>query len=301
MQGGRDSIFILRYLALLAVLRLPAQEITVNGGFVEDSLIIGQNIHFWMTASYPPEMEMVFPDSKATFSPFEYAGKAYYDTKMHGGAAFDSTVYTLQSFEIDPVQYLKLNAVILQATDSVIIPTPVDSIFLTELAPVVTDSTELKKNLSYQAVNRQFNYPLLYYILGGLALLILLCLLIFGKRILKYLKLRKLARDHRIFSERFGDYVRRLKETPDPLVAEEALSTWKRYQQKLDKEAFSTFTTKEILALGFTSELEKPLKSIDRMVYGNRVEESIYQDFEQIEDFTSERYKKKVGEIKHGK
>ena len=99
--------------------------------------------------------------------------------------AFDSTVYTVQSFEIDKVQYLQLPAIILNGSDSTVINTPLDSIFLTELAPFVSDSTSLKKNLAYQNVNTQFNYPLLYYVLGGLILLTIILLLIFGKRIIK--------------------------------------------------------------------------------------------------------------------
>lgn len=299
MREGRGKLLII--IAIFCSLNLSAQEIFVRGGFLEDSLLIGQDVNFWMSAEYPPEMEMVFPDSLYSFIPFEFSGKRFFETQIRDGRAFDSTVYTIQSFEIDKIQYLQLPAIILNGEDSTVIATQKDSIFLTELAPVVSDSTTLRKNLIYQNVARQFNYPLLYYILGGLILMTITLLLIFGKRIIKWIKLRRLKSQYQQFSELFNSYITKLKVDPEPELAEKALVFWKNYQQRLDKIPFSVMTTKEILSHDFAQEIESPLKSIDRVVYGKRIQENIFQDFEQIEDFTQHRYGKKVEEIKDGK
>ncbi|MEO9873132.1 hypothetical protein [Ekhidna sp.] len=300
MQEGLGK-YLLIIGFLLCSLHSRAQEISVKGGFVEDSLLIGQDISFWISSSYPTELEMIFPDSLSSFAPFEFSSKAYFPTEVQGKLAFDSTVYTIQSFEIDKVQYLKLAAVILNGTDSTIIETQLDSIFLTELAPIVSDSTKLKTNLDYQVVNTQFNYPLFYYIIGGFIVLIIVLLLIFGKRIIKWIKLRRLRSRYDQFSELFNSYVNKLKVDPDPDLAEKVLVFWKNYQQQLDKIPFSVLTTKEILLQDFAQELEKPLMAIDRVVYGKRVQENVFQDFEQLDDFTQHRYSKKVEEIKDGK
>ncbi|WP_372530134.1 hypothetical protein [Ekhidna sp.] len=300
MREGQGKRW-LTIIALLCSINMSAQEISVKGGFVEDSLLIGQDVNFWMSASYPPDLEMVFPDSLYSFAPFEFSSKTYFPTSIKDGLAYDSTVYTIQSFEIDLVQYLKLPAVILKGKDSTRIETPLDSIFLTELAPIVSDSTKLKTNLDYQAVDRQFNYPLMYYILGGLILLTITLLLIFGKRIAKWFKLMRLRKRYEQFSEIFNSYVTKLKVDPDPELAEKTLVFWKNYQEQLDQVPFSVLTTKEILSHDFAQELEKPLKAIDRVVYGKRVQENVFQDFQQIEDFTQDRYSKKVEEIKNGK
>ena len=301
MQEGRGRKILIVITFLLA-LGSRAQQIEVDGGFVEDSLLIGQDVNYWITAKYPLELEMIFPDSNYTFSPFEFSGKEYFSTQLlQDGIAYDSTVYTIQSYEIDIVQFLQLRAIILNKEDSTVFTTPKDSIFLMELAPVVSDTTKLKTNLDYQAVNRQFNFPLMYYILGGLAIITIALLLIFGKKIIKFFRLRKLQRDYRIFTEAFDTYVNKLQTSPEPDIAEQTLALWKKYQQQLDKVNFTTYTTKEILQLEFAEELAKPLKSIDRMVYGKKTQEDIYQDFQQIEDFTGERYQLKVEEIKNGK
>ncbi|MEQ9007754.1 MAG: hypothetical protein RLP12_07710, partial [Ekhidna sp.] len=111
----------------------------------------------------------------------------------------------------------------------------------------------------------------------------------------------RLRTQYEQFSEVFNSYINKLKVDPEPELAERALVFWKNYQQRLDKVSFSVMTTKEILSHDFTKELDKPLKSIDRVVYGKRVQENVFQDFQQIDEFTQDRYSKKVEEIKDGK
>ncbi len=299
MLGGRGRF--LTILFLIFSVHVSAQEIKVNGGFVEDSLLIGEDVNFWITASYPSDLEMVFPDSVYNFSPFEFSSKTFFPTKSIDGAAFDSTVYTIQSYEIDLVQYLSIPAIILDGLDSAVIQTPIDSILLKELAPIVSDTTTLIANTDYESVNRFFNYPLLYIILGSLAFIAIVLLLIFGKKIIRFFKLRKLRKEYENFSGQLSGYINSLKSNPESDLAEKALFFWKRYQERLDKFPFTKLTTKEILAESFAKELEKPLHSIDRLVYGKRETESIFQDFQQIEDFTQYRYNKKVEEIRDGK
>lgn len=301
MQGGRGKIWLSVLLTFLIGWWANGQEVRMKGGFVEDSLLIGKDVSFWMAATYPPDLEMVFPDSLFNFSPFEFSFKTFFETKLKDGLAYDSTVYTIQSFEIDKVQYLKLPAFILHAEDSTLLETDLDSIYLTELAPIVSDSTRLKENLAYQSVATAFNYPLLYYILGGLAIIVIVLLIIFGKRIMRWFKLLKLRKRYEQFNTVFEDYIKKLKVDPDPILAENALVFWKNYQQQLENAPFSVLTTKEILTVGYTSELEPPLKSIDRVVYGKKTQEDIYQEFQSLEGFTKERYSRKIEEVKNGK
>jgi len=299
MQGGRGRFLIILLLSLST--KVFSQEIKVNGGFVEDSLLIGQDINFWITATYPADLEMVFPDSLYNFSPFEFSSKTFFPTKSEGSVAFDSTVYSIQSYEIDLVQYLSLPAVILDGLDSTVLPTVIDSIILTELAPIVSDTTQLIANTDYESVNTFFNFPLMYIIVGAFIFVVLLILLIFGRRILRFIKLRRLRKEYEKFSDQLSGYIHNLKSNPESGTAEQALFFWKRYQERLDKFPFTKLTTKEILAESFAGELEKPLRSIDRLVYGKRDTETIFQDFQQIEDFTQYRYNKKVEEIRDGK
>ena len=76
---------------------------------------------------------------------------------------------------------------------------------------------------------------------------------------------------------------------------------WKNYLERLELQPFSKLTTKEILALEFTSELKEALRNIDRSVYGNHRDAELYKSFQDIEDFTQHRFHMKIEDIKNGK
>ena len=295
--GRINCIFFLLHVGI----QLQAQEAYVRGGFVQDSLQIGENIQFWMTAYYDPKHELFFPDSTYNFLPFEWTASQHFPSVLINEKALDSTVYTLQSYEIDNVQYLALPAFILDGVDTVTLLSATDSIYLQELAPNVSDTTKLKTNLSYLEVDRKFNYPLWYIVGGFVVFSLLLTLLLFGKKIRRYFVLRKLKKHYLAFSQKLTEHIHALQKDPNESIAESGLILWKNYQEKLEKSPFSKYTTKDILSLDYTGVLEKPLKSIDRMVYGKKRTDSIHQDFQQIEDFTQHRYLKKVEEINNAK
>ena len=72
-----DKRHIFISLLMLFVLLAQSQEIKINGGFIEDSLQLGSTVHYWVTAQYPMEIEVLFADSTYNFSPFEYADKFF--------------------------------------------------------------------------------------------------------------------------------------------------------------------------------------------------------------------------------
>lgn len=212
----------------------------------------------------------------------------------------DSAVYTLQSYEIDKVQRLGLPAFLLKNGDTTLLRAPLDSILLFELVKEVSDTTKLKENLAYQDVPTQFNFPLLWIILGALLVIGLIVFFAFGKKIRKAFKLRKIKKEYEAFSNRLTAYIRQLKEQPQREVAEEAISDWKRFLEKLENKPYTKLTTKEIVALGYTKELAETLKNIDRSVYGRAHNDALYKEFQAVEDFTQHRYSIIKDQIKNG-
>lgn len=296
-----SQLFLLFGLFMSAgCLQLQGQEIKIRSGFIEDSLGVGEPVRYWTTASYPAKMEVILPDSSYDFSPFELVERGFTPTEAVGEMARDSAVYTLQSFEIDLVQYLSVNALVLEGADTLTIASDLDSIYFTELAPAVTDSTQLKINLAYRDVDGLFNYPLWSFIALGIFVLMLLTLLIFGRRIAKNFRMKKLRREYQQFSYKIGLHINKLKEQPEPLLAEEALSDWKKYLERLEKIPYSKYTTKEILAYDNNQEIKDSLKIIDRTVYGKIEQAEVFKSFQDIEDFTQHRYTMALDRIKNG-
>ena len=157
-----DKRHIFISLLMLSVLLVQSQEIKINGGFIEDSLQLGSTVHYWVTAEYPMEIEVLFADSNYNFSPFEYADKFFVETELRNDNAFDSVVYGFQSFEIDLIQKLQLPVFVVQSNDSIILTTPLDSLFFEELVPLqqVSDTTQLIQNTQYNPVDRLYQLSL---------------------------------------------------------------------------------------------------------------------------------------------
>mgnify|MGYP006266999657 CR=1 FL=1 len=297
MQGR----FIVILCLILSIAPLKAQQVEVRSGFLQDSVSVGEEITYWLAATYPAGQDLLFPDSTYGFGNWEFLSKDYTTSQLRGQLAYDSAVYSLQSFEIDPVQSLRLPVSVFLEEDSSKIWSSRDSIFFRELAPVVSDTTSLKTNFSYLKVKRAFNMYLWLIIIGAVVLLVFLLLLIFGKKIRRYLKLRKMKKEFLTFSDRFAEKISAIRQQQNLDTIEEAIDLWKRYAEKLESEPFRKLTTTEILEYPFTTELKDALKSIDRAVYARKVEEHIYKSFEVLEDYTSHRYQLKKAEVQNGR
>ncbi len=291
-----------KILGLLVLISLAgqAQQIQVSGGFVQDSLTIGEKIDYWMSARYPANLDMVMPDSTFNFTPFEFLAREYFETTADSTQALDSVVYSLQSFEIDLVQYLSLPGIVLSRGDSTVIQSPRDSIYFKELAPVVTDSTELIANTDYVDVPREFNSPLLMIIGGTLIVIALIILIVFGKKIRRYFILKRMAKAHEQFVNQLATHISALKQEGAPEEVESAIGLWKKYLEKVEKIPFTKLTSKEIVSYDFAAELSNPLRAVDRCIYARIPSQNIYQDFQHLEGFAQNRYERKVEKIKHG-
>ncbi len=298
-----DNRHLFISLLVLWTLVVCGQEIKINGGFIEDSLQLGNTVHYWVTAEYPKEIELLFADSNYNFSPFEFVNKFFIETQLRNDNAFDSTVYGLKSFEIDLIQKLELPVFVIQSNDSIVLTAPFDSLFFEELVPLkeVSDTSQLIQNTQYKPVEQLFNYPLMWIILGVFLISIILIFLIFGQNIRNYFTIRRLKKEYLLFSNFISQSIHALKENVERDRAAQGLAQWKNYLEKLERQPISKLTTKEILALEFTSELKEALRNIDKSVYGNQRNIELYKSFQDIEDFTQHRFHMKIEDIKNGK
>lgn len=283
-----------RFLVIICLLLLPwlanSQEIRVRGGFVQDSIGIGEPVQYWLSATYPQQLQLVFPDSNYNFRFFELVDKKFTPTKVKGPGYFDSAVYTLRSFEIDSVQYLNLPAIFINQRDSNLIYAPLDSIYTVHMVPTLSDTLHLIENTQYREVAGNVNYPLIWILVGLLVIGAIIVYLVFGDRIRKYFLLKRLSREYRVFSDKLTDAIRKMKDHKDQKEVEHALNSWKVFMEKLEKKPYTSLTSKEILSFSETRELKDVLKNIDRSIYGGVVADDLYKEFQSIEDFTQHRY-----------
>lgn len=286
------------------VLPTQGQGVIVTGNFGTDSIKIGQPVPYFLSAHYPQQNSIVFPDSTFAFSPFEFQQKVFFPTHTKDGISTDSVIYYLSTFEVDSIQRLSLPVFVIQKKDCTAVMANQDSVFVLQMVKHVPDSvtTEkltLKTNTAYQQVSWLFNYPVMIVIAGVLTVLALLTWIIFGKRIRKYYRLKKLNRSHRQFTERYGQAVGRLKENFSPSQAESVVVLWKNYMEGLLAKPYPKLTSREIFVTEKDEKLGQSLRNIDRTIYGG--EPSFAEEpFTNLRDYTEQQFRKKIEEVQYG-
>lgn len=280
-----------------------AQEIRVRGYFNADSVYLGQVIPYVLTATYPRNAQILFPDTTFSFTPFEVTGKRYFPTRSNDKTSSDSAVYLLSTFELDSIQALRLPVFVLQARDCLAVFTATDSIYLRFSVKMALDSIPveklpLKANTAYQRVRQLFNYPVLIYFFVGVVLAAVIAWIFFGKQIRRYFLLRRMKRNYHNFLKRFGESVNKMGADASSLVAADALWLWKRYMEDLENYPFTKSTSREILKRFTHDGLARALRTIDRGIYGGYG--AVPESFRFLQDYSRQQYEKKEAEVKNG-
>jgi Tfp pilus assembly protein PilE len=280
------------------------QQVTVNGGFLSDSIKIGEQTAFYLATHYPRNVVVLFPDSTHKFTHFEYERKIYFSTQTTDSISVDSAVYFLTTFEIDRIQYLNLPVYIINKKDCTVYRSATDSLLITQLVQQVPDSINidklpLKMNTAYQKVFFQFNYMVGLIIIAVLIILGIAAWLIFGKRIVRYFKVKKLLQKHAEFIESYTNTIGTLKSTFSTATTESALSQWKKYMEHLEAWPYTKLTTREILRLENDKTLGEKLSAIDMAIYGHNT--AVVDPLEELKTIADQRFTKKLEEVNHGK
>lgn len=290
-------------LMLIGLQSLSAQ-VTVRSGFIPDSVMIGDEVAYYLTATYPKKLQLLFPDSTHIYQPFEFQKKYYFSTQTRDSISYDSAVYSLSTYEVDLVQHLQLPVYVLHPQDCTIVLSSRDSVFLKELVTnsvpdtLKAENLPLVSNTAYTPVDWLVNYPLLSYLAGGLLLLSLVGWLVFGKRIRKYFVLKRLRKQHEVFVKSFNEQVDVLKQHFSPQQAEQVLSKWKHYMESLDTKPYTKLTTKETVTLLQNKTLGDYLHALDTAIYGRnrQVEESLVH----LREHAIQTFQQKLEQVTHG-
>jgi hypothetical protein len=297
-----------RLLCLFAVMFLflgtaNAQIVDVRGGFLSDSIKIGEATAFYLSAHYGDSLNVLFPDSTFKFSSFEFDRKEYFATQTRDRISMDSVVYYFSTFEVDREQYLKLPVYVVQPQDCTMFESASDTILIEQMVAEVPDSVSadqlpLKMNTAYETVSYQFNYWILIIIGAILLVIAIIVWIFFGKRIARYYRVRRLQRRHNEFVRTYGEIVQKLQTGFSINHAEKALAFWKKYMEVLEPYPFTKLTTRETLVLTKDEVLAGNLRQIDRAIYADQP--TVLTPFEQLRSFADQRFMKKLREVQHG-
>ena len=287
------------FFLVIIVNPIIGQDITVNGGFMKDTLVIGEDVSYYLGATYPKNLVLIYPDSTFDFKPFEFYKKQYFRTRSDSILSRDSVIYHLATFELDTFQSLSLPVYVVQGNDCTEVTGKYDSIYLQHVIAEIPDSIAFKTNTSFFKIPATFNYPL-FTILTVIAVIIAsIIFLFFGKRIFRWIMIQQLKRRHKWFVEKFYLWLRDLRDNRNTLSAEQILNEWKKYLERMEKEPYTKMTSREIVANTDHTEIRGSLRNIDRYIYGDVKSSPLHKEFEKLLDFSIDRYREKLIEYGH--
>ena len=280
-----------------------AQDVAVHAGFFKDSLRVGDETGFFLAAEYPSELNILFPDSTYSFVPFEYERRKYFPTRTNEGRSYDSVVYYLSTFEIDRVQSLNLPVFQLNEMDCTSYYSPRDTILLTSLVHNIADTIPaqdlpLKINVAYQNVMYLFNYPVFVMISIVVVVLAIGGWLLFGKKIIKHFRMKRMQKAHQNFLENYNAQLESIRQAFSSVTTETALAQWKKYMEKLESRPYTKLTTRETLMMEKDDSLGTNLHAVDGAIYGHNT--SVMEPLEELKNFADQRFTRKLEEVKHG-
>ena len=265
----------------------------IKGKFQEDSVVIGQSIHYSLYVRHPKDQEVFFPNANQNFGAFETVKREFFATKTTASGSLDSAVYTLRLFNLAPVQKLQIPIYLQQEPDCTLIYPVVDSVHLKRLLPHPEriDLDSLYQSIPIKPLTPKTDLKNVFGV--GISLLILAGLIywIFGKAITKLFKRYLLWRRHREFRRTFQRYARQVAGTPVGLLnLERAFSGWKKYVEELTQLPFTTFTSKEMLDNLADEAMEKVLNEMDSAIYGGNFSQNTTESVQYLEALATNLY-----------
>lgn len=293
-------------LLLLASLVVPTQAQTPKntarpvpqGRFLQPIIQVGQPLDYELRYEHAPDLEVIFPDSLASFAPLEYAGKTWFATRTRSGRSLDRAIYHLRTFALSPVQTLALPVLILRGPDTLrVLPAPAQ-VRLSRLSEPAfggaASPPALRQNRELVTIEPAFDYPFwLTLAAGGLGLGAGSAALFRGRLRRRYQRYKR-RKNHQYFLAQFARHVERFSLSQSATNVERAVSLWKNYLSGLDASALTSFTSREVVAYFHEDpDVREALEITDRVVYGNlqiEDEAALSRAFRQLRGFAERRY-----------
>ena len=277
------------------------QQLKVSAAFFSDSSAVGKEVLMAVSARYPSEMQVVFPDSSYNFAPFEFRKKRYFITETKSNVSFDSAIYHLSTFEIDSIQRLRIPVFSINVLDSTRVYSNWDTLYLehlvTKLPDEFTAQLPVKSNHAYVEVPTLLNYPAVIVALCLLLLLLLMVWLVFGERIKRYFRVRRMQKAHARFVLNYNSQIDLVKEKFSPALTESAIVLWKNYMEEINSRPYTKLTSLETGMLEKDENLVANLRKVDAAIYGSN--QQVVDSLEHLRGYADQRFQSILQEVRH--
>jgi len=272
---GKLTYFILTLALAGRIATSNAQEVAVEGYFLKDSAMLGERIGYVLKATYPPSMDILFPDSAFNFGSMEYLSKQTFTSYTRDSLTLDSAVYFLSNFSLEPVKSYRLPVFEVLRYDSISHLPQEASLRLILTIDELPDVLTFQESNAYQKISQGLNYPMMLLVFAVIAVLVIGAYYLFGQKIrdawFVYLEKKKRKK----FLLQWQQAKERLVHQPDLSSADELLGLWKSYMESLTGYPYREWTTTEIANHLAQPALVKDIRDIEVIIYADRVSENL--------------------------
>jgi hypothetical protein len=278
-------------------------QVKVRGGFLADSTRIGERVGFYLSAKYPANEVVLFPDSAFAFATFEYKDKRYFTTESNNGISTDSAIYYLNTYDINKLQRLELPVFLITRQDCTSYLSNTDSIKVVHTTAHIGDTLTIAQlplqiDTAYREVDKPLNLMLIFLITGGILVVGGIVWMTFGEKISSYFAVRKLEKKYADFLSHYNPKVEQLHSEYSPVVTESAVYIWKKYMEDLEARPYTKLTSTETTRLYGDEILGRHLRLADRAIYAN--DRSALPALDELRNVAHAHFKNKLKEVVHG-
>jgi hypothetical protein len=273
---------------------LRAQELKVEGYFLQDSAKLGERVSYVLKAQYGPGYNIVFPDSTYDYTPFVYLGKKSYLSSTSEGVTIDSAVYFLSQFSLNPILNLALPVYEVFQYDSVEYKPQEAGLALKLMIDPLPEELSFQDNNVYQPIDTEFNYPLMLAILVVVLIISIVLAYIFGNKLKKAWQIIVEKQRYKRFARRWEKAELAFARQPDMDHADELLGLWKTYMERLNNRPFREWTTSEIAVFLQNKDIIRDFREIELIIYAGREGKDLDQACHNLKKICTTTYQQKI-------
>lgn len=271
-----------------------SQDIEVEGYFQQDSAKLGERVAYVLKAKYKEGINVIFPDSTYDFTPFVLLEKKTYISSTQDAVTLDSAVYFVSNFSLEPVAKLALPIYEVFRFDS-LEHLPLEAELALKLTiDQIPQELNFRDNNVYQPIPTEFNILFLGAILGVIAVLVVVLLFFFGKKVKRQWQIWLEKQKYKRFVKKWQNAEAAFTSNPDMDQADELLGLWKAYMEHLKNKPFREWTTTEIADFLDNKEIIKDFRSIEMVIYAGKEGKDIEKTCNNLKEICIDSFKKKI-------
>jgi hypothetical protein len=276
----------------------PAQQVSVNGYFMQDSAKLGERVGYVLKATYPESSQLIFPDSSFDFSPLVLLEKQTFLSNTKEGITLDSAVYYLSNFSLDPSVFVTLPVYEFSRYDS-ITHYPLEAELMLKLTlDSIPEKLVFQENNIYQPLEKELNWIITGILIGGILLLLIVFYFLFNKRLKAYFGDLSEKRRWKKFEKKWKIQTSELNQKPTIELADEVIGLWKGYIESITNLPVKEWTSSEIGLQLEDPEIFKSLRAIDMIIYAG-VSAQSEEATNYLLQVAKEKFERKISKNKH--